>query len=165
MTNRTFSLIVFLVLCAVLVCHALYYYPQLPGRVASHFGGAGKPNDWSTKGLLVGVYLVTVGITAATLLAIAYATPKLPDSLISLPNKDYWLSPERREETFAALASLLFWFGSATNILLFDMFHQTFRVNLGRTDRLEHPMLAMGIYLAFTAVWSVALILRFARKR
>lgn len=41
------------VLCAglmvLLAVQALYYYPQLPERMASHFGADGRPNGWTTR--------------------------------------------------------------------------------------------------------------------
>ena len=45
---------VFIALVALAVAQAIFYYPQLPGTMASHFDGAGHPNGWSSKPVFVG---------------------------------------------------------------------------------------------------------------
>jgi len=89
---------------------------------------------------------------------------KIPANLMNLPNKDYWLSPERKQETVAVLSRQFLWFGSATLLLLLDMMHQTFRVHLGKAQALEHPWTSIVAYVVFTTAWSIGLIVKFARK-
>jgi hypothetical protein len=90
---------------------------------------------------------------------------KIPTSMINLPNKDYWLSPERKQETIAVLSRQFLWFGSATLLLLLDIFHQSFRVHLGQAQTLEHPMASIVGYVLFTTLWSIGLIAKFMRKQ
>ncbi len=161
---KRLPLIVFLVLCVLCVAQALYYYPQLPERVASHFGASGQPDGWSTKQSFLGIYLFTVGLVAVLFLGVQFGMSRIPTTLINLPNKDYWLSPERRQGTFDFMAGYFPWFASATTLLLLDVFHQSFQVNLGRAEALAHPVLSISVYVAFTAVWTIGLIVKFARK-
>jgi uncharacterized membrane protein len=161
---RRMPLIVFLVLCALCVAQALYYYPQLPDKVASHFGASGQPDSWSTRNFFVAFYLMAVGFTASMFLAIHFGMSKMPASLINLPNKDYWLSPERRQQTSGFMSRQLLWFGCATLLLLLDIFYQSFQVHLGRAEGLSHPMLSLGLYIGFSVVWSIGLMIKFSRK-
>ena len=51
-------------LLAIAVLQTLYYYPQMPAVVASHFDGLGAPNGWSSRNGFFALYL---GITTLSL--------------------------------------------------------------------------------------------------
>jgi hypothetical protein len=96
---------------------------------------------------------------------IGLLTDKVPASLMNMPNKEYWMAPERRQSTLDLLASSFFWFASATMILLLDMFYQTFQVQLGRAKILTHPVLSLGSYISFSVILTVFLLVGFLRKK
>ena len=156
MNKRTSATIVFVILCAACVAHALYYYPLLPEKVATHFGPSGRPDAWGGKMQFFIVYLVTVGVMAAIFLGLGLFLTKFPDDAFTLPNKDYWLAPERRRETLAYIFSCSLWLGSLTIVLLFDLAHQSFQVHLGKATRLDHFWISMGIYLTIVTMWCIA---------
>ena len=165
MTRRNLSLAVFLLLCALSVVHPLYYYPQLPDRVASHFGSSGLTDAWASKASFVTGSLIATGCGALIFLGVSFAMLRMPDRFINLPNKfKYWLSPERGRVTRDFLFSLILWNGSVTLVLQSVIYHQAIRVNLGKAESLEHLMLIMGCALAVMVVLSVALIVRFSKK-
>jgi len=161
---RNISLIVFILILLLCLGQAAYYYPLLPDRVASHFGASGRPDAWSSKESFVKIYLIVVAFIAVLFPGIGIIVRKIPANLMNLPNKDYWLSPERKQETVAVLSRQFLWFGSATLLLLLDMMHQTFRVHLGKAQALEHPWTSIVAYVVFTTAWSIGLIVKFARK-
>lgn len=155
---------VFLVLLAAACLHLLYYYPQLPDRVASHFDAAGRADGWSHKGALAFFYLGIMALMAGIAFAFSATTSRLPVRWISLPNRDYWLAPERREATLAVLSDLVFWFNSATVGFLMLLMHLTIRANLDGTHRLGDSFWPLLVaYLAFTAGWCVAMLRRFRK--
>jgi uncharacterized membrane protein len=164
MIIRRISLTVFLVLCVLCVAQGVYYYPLLPERVASHFGLSGQPDAWSTKTSFVTFYFIITGFVTLLFLGIRFGMSKIPSSLINMPNKDYWLSPERKQETFDFMSHYFLWFASATLLLMLAMFHQTFQVNLGRANGLSHPMLSIGLYIGFSVLWTIGLVRRFGKK-
>ena len=161
---RKISLIVFVIILAFCLGHTAYYYPLLPDRVVSHFGALGQPDAWSGKESFVEIYLIVVAFIAVLFPGIGLMLRKIPTSLINLPNKDYWLSPERKQETVAVLSRQFLWFGSATLLLLLDIFHQSFRVHLGKAQALDHPLISIVAYVVFTTFWSIVLIVKFKRK-
>lgn len=163
MPLKKLALVVFLSLSAMCIAHAVHYYPLLPDTVAMHFGLDGRPDAWSAKESFFTVYMATVAASAVAFLAVAFGLSRIPVSMISLPNKGYWLSPERRQATFDFLFQYFLWFGSATMLLLFDIMHQAFQVHLGREETLQHPGLSLALYLGFTAIWCVGLFVRFAK--
>ena len=110
------------------------------------------------------VYLVTVGVMAATFLGFGLLMPKIPNSAINLPNKNYWLAPERRQQTLDYVLPWFLWLGSLTMLLLLDIFQQSFQVHLGKATKLNHFWITMGAYLAITTVWSIAIYRKFSKK-
>jgi len=155
---------VFLGLCVLCVLHAAYFYSQLPDKVASHFGAGGKPDAWSSKTSFMYLYLGIVGGSALLFVGIAFAMCHIPPSMINLPHKDYWLVPERRQETLDSLFQWLLWFGSATVVFFLEMMDQSFRVHVGKADCLQHPGLSVGVYVGFTVLWTIGLLVRFGIK-
>jgi uncharacterized membrane protein len=141
-----------------------YHYDRLPPQMASHFDARGRPDDWSTKQQFVGMAIatlavVTVALTPLTLLA--YFAPK---SLINLPNKEYWLAPERETETRRAIAQWGIWFTAATLWLLALVFHEAMAANLRQPPQMKSIWCMLGGYLLLVLVMVIQLIARFWRK-
>ena len=116
-----------------------------------------------SKSLFIEVYFIVIGLCAVLLPAIACTLTIIPHSLINLPNKKYWLSPERADETVGFIKRQMLWFSCATMALLIDVFHQGFQVNIGRERSLSHPIQSLALYLLYAAVWSVWFILKFRK--
>ena len=142
---------------------ALRAYQMLPNTVASHFGPSGHPDSYAPKTAFLGLYAGVVLFLSLMMVMTARSIGAQPDTRINLPNKDYWLAPGRRQATIDAIGTYMAWFGAATNLLLFDVFGQAIRVNLRLSERLDHPKVSLGVYLAFALVWTVAFTRRFAK--
>ena len=144
------------------VAQALYFRAELPPRVASHFDGAGRPNGWMSRDgfvLFQCTLLLALGALfgfGGRLLAI---TPK---SLINLPNKNYWLAPERRAASMAFLTGWMRWFGAATVAWMLGVFQLVAQANL-RGGRLDSARFwtTLGICLIGLAIAVVLLYRRF----
>lgn len=156
---------IFLFLLLVVVLHGIYYYPQLPEQVASHFDARGEPNDWMPRGIFFGVYWGMAGVVALTFLGLPLLLERLPDKLINLPRKDYWLAPERRAETVAYMRREFLWPGCATLIFVIGVFHLAIEANLAATPRLSRwaAWLIVG-YVAFMLLWAGRLLFHFWKK-
>lgn len=161
---QTISFAVFAGLFAACIIHAFYYYPQIPDVVASHFGPAGKPDAWAGKQVFIAVYLISAGMNAVIFAGIAFGLEWIPATKLNLPNRDYWMAGERRQETYQFFFQSFMWFGSATFLLLLDMFHQTFMVHLGKAATLDHPWLSISLYMGFSIAWCIVLFIKFLRK-
>jgi uncharacterized membrane protein len=68
--------------------------PQLPERVATHFGAGGEPNGWMSRAGHVRFTLLFGLIVPAFVIAIFATMPRFGDRWMNIPNKDYWLAPE-----------------------------------------------------------------------
>jgi serine/threonine-protein kinase len=98
-------LILYLVFIGLLVATA----GKLPERMATHFDFAGRPDGWmSRQGYLA--FMAGFGLLFPLLLPlVSLGFRALPASVINIPHREYWLSPERREETNAYLVRHALW--------------------------------------------------------
>ncbi len=165
MQRSKLFLLIFVCLCLLCLLQAWYYYPRLPERVASHFGPTGLPDAWMSKSSFLQFYVIVVTGLTVLFPVLALLVSKFPVQLMNLPNKSYWMSEERRQTTLDHLCASFYWFASATMILLLDVFYQVFQVQLGKAKTLTHPVLSLGIYISFTVILTVGLLVRFLRKK
>jgi serine/threonine-protein kinase len=148
----------FATLLGMIVLQALFYYPQLPAQVASHFDAGGRPNGWSSKSAYFALHTFIVLIVAICFAALPAWLEHAPARLVNLPNKDYWLAPERRAATMARVASALTWFGCVGLIFILVVTSLVIDFNLGRKSAL--PAVPIWALIGGIAVCTVLLILR-----
>ncbi|HTZ17789.1 MAG TPA: DUF1648 domain-containing protein [Dissulfurispiraceae bacterium] len=147
------------------VVQILYYYPQLPDVVASHFNASGMANGWQPKGAFFGIYGGVIALLVLVFSVPVFFMDRIPDSLINLPNKAYWLSPERRADTFVFINNQMLMFGNATLLFILVVFHLVIKENLAPRN-LFSPSIMMpllGIYILLSIIWTVRLVLRFRK--
>ncbi|MBL9169959.1 MAG: DUF1648 domain-containing protein [Verrucomicrobiales bacterium] len=72
---------------------------DLPSRVATHFDIHGNPDGWMSRDGHVRFMLSFGWLFPLIILGIFFAIRFLPPRLVNMPNRDYWLSPERRGPT------------------------------------------------------------------
>jgi len=140
-------------------------HPQLPDRVASHFDASGRPNGWMSRdaftAFTVGFTLFLAGVPAG----LARWLPRIPDSLINLPNKAHWLAPGRRAATLRFVGDWLLWQGCATLGLLLFVFGEVHRANQSSTPRLTAIGAPIAIFLLWTTGAVGLLLARFVRRK
>ena len=88
---------VFIVVVVYAAIHFSSYYSQLPAVVASHFDAHGTANGWQTKQAFFSVFVAVTLLGAVLVFVLPALIAIVPRQFINLPNKDYWLSPERLE--------------------------------------------------------------------
>jgi hypothetical protein len=90
---------------------------------------------------------------------------RVPTQLINLPNRDYWLAPERRAASLDRVGSWLSWFALATGALLCFVVELTIRANLEQGALQVGALLAgLGVYLATVMALLVHLYRAFAAR-
>lgn len=108
-------------------------WDALPERIASHFGANGQPNAFQDKTSFV---TISLGMMALMLLLFGLA-PRLlralPSRTINLPNREYWLVPERRELALDKLATHLSVIGLMTQLFLAAVYELALEANLSRS--------------------------------
>jgi len=144
------------------VAHLAYTYPQLPERVATHFGSGGRADAWGSKQSFALTYGLLVGGLGLLFFAIAFFLPRLPASIINIPNREYWLAPERREATLHHVGREMLVMGTATMAFIVATFHFSMLASIGGTDRLGPGFwIVLVAFLIYAGIWSLRLMLRF----
>ena len=143
----------------------IYYAPRLPEILGSHFGVTGAVNGWQTKSALFSMELAIIVLAAVVSFGIPRIIAAMPVSTINLPHKEFWLSPERRDETMAHIRAWTAWFGCALLAFLLFVMELAFRANLRTPPRFNNAAFVPAL-LAFAAVDTallIRLILHFSR--
>lgn len=126
--------------------------PQLPDPVASHFNANGQPNGWSSRsGFRLMHFLVQFGM-ASLLLGIAYGTKWIPDELINMPNKDYWLHPDRRAESLQKNGGVLVFIAGITSVLVAVVFQLVYVTNVQQNGQLPATSMLGPLVIYFLAL-------------
>jgi uncharacterized membrane protein len=154
-----------IVLAAIAQC--VHGFPLLPDRMASHFSASGLPNGWMTKAQFFITYAVVFLPALVVEFWVGRRIAKKPDAKINLPNKDYWLAPERREATFAYFECFFAWFGCAFLLVLVFVMGLAMRANLDPPPRLPTGLVvsALVAFVLFNVAAVVAVLRRFSTAR
>ncbi len=165
MTAKNLGLAIMVALFLAAVVHAAVYYPRLPGRMAAHFGGDGRPDDWVARGAVICGYLLVESACVALFVGLGFLVPKLPDRLLSIPNKTYWMAQQRRTDTHRAIAASLYWLANLQMALSIAVMQVVFWANL---DQNRNPNTAfftvLSYYCLAVAAWLGLLLWRFRRR-
>lgn len=155
--------VLFLLVLALSLAQLMLAAQRLPLEVPLHFNAAGQPDSWGSRASLLILNSVLLAMNATLFLGLPWLTKRLPDDLINIPQKEYWLDPVRRDESLRAMGEHLLWMGTATQLLLMDLLAQTVQVATGVRAQLGHSGWSLGLYLGFTGLWVAALYRRFRR--
>jgi uncharacterized membrane protein len=157
--------LIYALLAAVGLLYFSFLYPQLPDPMASHFNASGAATAWMPKsGFFILIAVVTLAAAVLAFL-VPKSMAKLSNDKVNLPNKDYWLAPERRAETMQYLGTQMGWFGCALLALLLCGLYIAVEANFRPDHHFDSGSFYMllGAFLAFIIVWLVRLLSHFAR--
>lgn len=157
---------VFVTLVLYGVVQARFYSSRMPWVIASHFGSHGAPNGWQTQSAFFAMEIFVVAIAALLGFLVPKTLSAIPVSLINLPNKQYWLAPERRESTLGYFRLHFAWFGCALLAFLLFVMELAFRANLTTPHQLNNTafIAALIAFLAFMTFWTVRFVAYFSKK-
>ena len=151
---RQVGICLLVIALAVTAAQIIVYGPRLPDRVASHFDVGGRADAWMSKWLYIGLFVaIQIGL-AGFLIGIGRFTSRLPDSMINIPNKEYWLHEDRRAQTFRALDSMMIWLAALTALFIVTVFQLTIQANLAKP---EARSLAMAPLISSLVVFLAAI--------
>ena len=142
----------------------LWGHGQLPERVPIHFDFGGNPDRVSVKAELTIVNL-SVGILMLLCFGVgAMLIEKVPAKYINLPNRDYWLSPERKEKSLADANFYYVAIGIVSMVLMWAIYHATFQVAMKRDETLSLGPFGVAGYMVAVLILIVMMFLRFWKK-
>jgi uncharacterized membrane protein len=158
----TWSVFIALLLLAILFVTGTA--SELPPMMASHFDASGQPNAFmSRSGYIRFVLCFAVGFPVAIVTILTMVYSRATD--LKLPNRDYWLAPQRLDRTRAFLVAHGVWFGSLLVTLACCVHWLELRANRLLPPHLSNQTFAalMLAFLIATAVWISALMFAFRR--
>jgi uncharacterized membrane protein len=131
----------------------------LPARVASHFGRDGSANGYMWRHTYVYFMLAFVVLLPLFLNFIASAVARLPVTMINIPNRGYWLTPERRGLAVDRLRAQMQIFSAMLVVFLCFVHWEVVRANQSVPPTLDNGrfMLGLGLFMAALIVWIVSL--------
>jgi uncharacterized membrane protein len=133
-----------------------FYYPQMPEVVASHFDGLGEANDWSSRNGFFGLYAAMVLLLVGVFIYVPRRSEKRSSFGMKLPNRDYWLAPERIQQTREFFHHQMVVMGVVHLILVIFTVQLAILANFDQSPRL-HPSIgwALGLYFAIIIAWLI----------
>ena len=147
---------IFLGLTALAALQIVVYYPRLPAVVASHFDGLGAPNGWSSKEAFFGLYLVIVLMLYAVFGWMPKWIENRPGRHMKIPNRDYWLAPERKAETWAFFRRQMMLMGNLHLLLAIFAIQLAILANFAAEPRMHASIAwALAIYFIAFTVWLI----------
>jgi uncharacterized membrane protein len=158
----TWSVFVLLLLFAILF--VIGTASELPPTVASHFDAAGQPNAFMSRSGYVRFMLsLAVGLPVIVVVILRSVYSRATD--LKLPNREYWLAPERLERTRAFLVAHGVWFGSLMVTLTCSVHWLELGANRQQPPHLSSQSFAAVLiaFLIATLAWIAALMFAFRR--
>lgn len=153
---------IFYALVALALIQVIYYYPQMPEVVASHFDGLGAPNDWASKQGFFGLYLAIILMLVAVFELVPRWSGNSGRFGRKIPNRDYWLAPERVEQTKAFFRRQMFIMGIVHLLLAIYTIQLALLANLDQQPRLHSSIgWALALYFIFLGAWLIHFHLHF----
>jgi uncharacterized membrane protein len=155
---------------ALALLFAIFYFSNtvssLPPMVASHFDGAGFPTTFMTRALYSKfVFALGVGFPLAIVALLSVVYSKAGD--MKLPNRDYWLAPERIAQTRALLVSHAVWFGCLIVAMICYMHWLIMAAHHSVPLRLSNQMVMGGVlvFMGIAIGWLIGLLRTLRRPR
>jgi hypothetical protein len=165
-TTSRLAWIAFAAMLAFAVFYIAQTTPQLPPMVASHFDASGYPNAFMTRSRYTQFILgFAVGLPIAIVALLSWVYAGARD--FKLPNRDYWLAPERLPKTRAMLIAHAVWFGSLLTAMACFAHWLELTANRAMPPQLSNYWLSVGLLIFFlvTAGWIIILLGAFRLPR
>jgi hypothetical protein len=139
---------------------------QLPSVVASHFAGSGMANGFMPHRSYVSLMLALLVGLPTLMVILTWWSLGSSNSRINLPNKDYWLAPERRRATVSYLRSGILWFGTLLLAFLCYAHWLVVLANAQQPAKLQNFWFIGGLvtFLAILLIWLKVFIGHFRRS-
>lgn len=153
--------VAFFAAALLVIAQGVWHHAHSPERVAVHFNLRGEPDRWASRDLQLGFHLGTIVFLGAVFQTLLLVLRRVPDKMVNLPDKHYWLAPERRAATYDWLAGVLLGLGTAVVLFLGYVFHVVHRANLSGGNLSLSLWPAMGLLVAIVATAITAIYRRF----
>lgn len=159
------SAIALLLLLFVLAAFVWLTSAALPEVVASHFGSSGAANGFMPRDTYITVFLAFIVGMPLFLVFLPDAIVRYGDKNLNIPDREYWLAPERREPTTAFVRMYCRSLAAAVAIFMGYVHWLVVRANALQPAELSTMGIAAGlaVFFLFLATWLFLFFARFRR--
>jgi uncharacterized membrane protein len=137
---------------------------ELPSNVAVHFDASGEATSFMATGRYrMFILLFAIGLPIAIVAVMTTAYSRATE--FKLPNRDFWLAPQRLERTRSFLVGHGIWFGSLFTGLMSFMHWLVLNANRRQPPYLSNQAAFIGllVILCCMVVWIGILMVAFRR--
>ncbi|HZF17178.1 MAG TPA: hypothetical protein VE046_14665 [Steroidobacteraceae bacterium] len=155
----------FLIVAAAAMAQISLQLRSLPPVLATKFDFEGAPVAWMKLGA---VRMFEFSLLVIFLFGF-WLLPRLlahrPTTYWRIPNRDYWLAPERRGQTIEALHGLISWMGVVVLLLFMAVTQLVFDANLRTPPHLASDALIWLLlsFVLFIVMWIWVIVRQFGR--
>lgn len=155
---------IFFGLVALAILQTIYYYPQMPDVVASHWDGLGQANAWSGRTGFFALYLGIVLMLVGVFIYMPGWSVGRSRMGMRIPHPEYWLAPERIEQTRQFFRRQMAIMGVVHLLLAIYVMQLAIEANLETEARLDSGVFwALGLYFSILTAWLIYFFLHFRR--
>jgi len=165
---RIFPLISFVLLLTAAALLVSTLSGDLPDVVAVHFNAAGVANGFMRREECRGFMLFFTLGAPVFVAAVTGLIPRLfPPSMLNIPNRGYWLAPERAEDSIAFLSDQGVWFACILVIFLASVDWMVAKANASAPPNLPAGRFGgiMACFACAIGVWALRMFRRFRLPR
>jgi hypothetical protein len=157
------SLQTFYATLAAALMFVYYTSKSLPSVVASHFNSFGVATGFLPREIYVPVMLGVVLLPPIFLVLIPRLALRNPNARINVPHRDYWLAPERRQQTVEIISQQSTHFAVMLVLFLCYSHWMVVHANSSSPPSLSSGWLLAGlvVFMGLTVRWATRLIARF----
>ncbi|MDP3149208.1 MAG: DUF1648 domain-containing protein [Ignavibacteria bacterium] len=165
MNKKNILLLVSFLLFLAIIVQAWLVLPSLNNNVITHFGAGGKADGWSTKESFFWTQILLSLFIFLLMAGISLIIRKLPDSAVNIPNKAFWLSPERRESTLDTISFYINMINAALLLFFFVLFRDLIEINFNGKNSLDANFwIAFLTFMIFTLGITIRILTLFSSK-
>ena len=151
--NPAGALVALICLTVFATVFVIYTTRYLPDTVATHFGAGNQADGWmSRNGYLLFMLGFMIGISSFVSFVVGTLPRKFPQ-WTNVPNRDYWLSVERRDESLKYLNAHGKRLGCLIVMMMLGM-HYTILI----ANHMQPPMLPVSTFSSVLFGFVLALI-------
>lgn len=139
----------------------------LPATAATLFGENGTPTGFMSRDQYIAFTVALIIFTPAVVVLGGYLVKWLPASVLNLPNKDYWLAPERRDASINWIVSRTVVYAHLLLLFLAFVHWLVLDANTHTPARLAEGPFITGLvmFLVVTLIWIISFYTRFRRRQ
>lgn len=161
--KRATSEILFALVIAAAALFVVTSSRALPEMVGSHFGPSGAANGFMPHHFYVRFTLAFVVLLPVALNLLVSWLARLPKALVNIPNREYWMAPERRDVTVGALQQHMKLFGVLLVAFLCYVHWLVLHANELAPPTLDNGrfMMGLGAFMFALITWIVVMRRKF----